>query len=319
MTSSATPPPRSSSAARRPGSDRRRRPGSTSDWARHPRRADPAQLRAVRDIVCRLLVRHYGELIAFGAGWTDPGRQQPVGETGRHEPRHADAIIHAELECALADPDPLRGIAQLAVRLGAAFTLDPAGVTRTKALGSERVASRLRDALPGGESALRSAVWEFMRPMLSRRTRRAEPRRVRGRQQPRIDRRPRRTPRGVKPRRFRRARQRSRLGRTRRFLPPSMNGGLVSSPLCAFGGTGCACVRWSPAGMDAGGPPGRMGPAGDASGSADGVAVGSGAHLSIASSIRRGLGVIGARSGGATQMRTVRQSGREWRLPERRA
>jgi hypothetical protein len=25
----------------------------------------------------------------------------------------------------------------------------------------------LRDALPGGESALRTAVWEFMRPMLS--------------------------------------------------------------------------------------------------------------------------------------------------------
>ena len=45
--------------------------------------------------------------------------------------------------------------------------LDPAGVTRTKALGTERMARKLRDALPGGDSALRSAVWEFMRPMLS--------------------------------------------------------------------------------------------------------------------------------------------------------
>ena len=45
--------------------------------------------------------------------------------------------------------------------------LDPAGVTRTKALGSERMERKLRDALPGGESALRAAVWEFMRPMLS--------------------------------------------------------------------------------------------------------------------------------------------------------
>ena len=45
--------------------------------------------------------------------------------------------------------------------------LDPAGVTRTKALGSERMARKLRDALPGGETALRAAVWEFMRPMLS--------------------------------------------------------------------------------------------------------------------------------------------------------
>ncbi len=46
------------------------------------------QLQALRQIVCRLLVRHYGELIAYGAGWTDPERQQPVGDTGRHEPRH---------------------------------------------------------------------------------------------------------------------------------------------------------------------------------------------------------------------------------------
>ena len=33
----------------------------------------------------------------------------------------------------------------------------------------------------------------------------------------------------------------------------------------------------------------------------------------------RGPGVIGARSGGACQKRTVRQSGEKWRLPERRA
>ena len=45
--------------------------------------------------------------------------------------------------------------------------LDAAGVTRTKALGTETMARRLRDALPGGEGALRGAVWEFMRPMLS--------------------------------------------------------------------------------------------------------------------------------------------------------
>ena len=126
-----------------------------------------AQLRAVRDVVCRLLVRHHGELIAYGAGWTDPERQRPVGDTGRHEPAHVDAIIDAELERALADPEPLRGIAQLTARLGAAFTLDPAGVTRTKALGTERMARKLRDALPGGDSSLRNAVWEFMRPMLS--------------------------------------------------------------------------------------------------------------------------------------------------------
>jgi len=126
-----------------------------------------AQLRAVRDIVCRLLVRHHGELIAYGAGWTDAERQRPVGDTGRHEPRHADAILADELQRALEDPDPLRGIAQLTARLGAAFTLDPDGVTRTKTLGSERMARKLRDALAGGENDLRAAVWELMRPMLS--------------------------------------------------------------------------------------------------------------------------------------------------------
>ena len=126
-----------------------------------------AQLRALRQIVCQLLVRHYGQLIAYGAGWTDPERQRPVGDTGRHEPSHIDVIIDAELERALADPDPLRGIAQLTARWAAAFVLDPAGITRTKALGSERMARQLRDTLPAGDTVLRAAVWEFMRPMLS--------------------------------------------------------------------------------------------------------------------------------------------------------
>jgi hypothetical protein len=45
--------------------------------------------------------------------------------------------------------------------------LDPAGVTRTKALGTDRMARKLGDALPGGERALRASVWELMRPMLS--------------------------------------------------------------------------------------------------------------------------------------------------------
>ena len=68
---------------------------------------------------------------------------------------------------ALRDPDPLRGIAQLIAQLAATFVLDRAGVTRTKALGSERVERKLRDALPDGESDMRTAVWQFMRPLLS--------------------------------------------------------------------------------------------------------------------------------------------------------
>jgi hypothetical protein len=125
------------------------------------------QLSALREIVCRLLCEHHPELIAYGAGWTDAERQQPVGDTGRREPRHVDAIVDAELQRALEDPDPLHGIAQLIARWGAAFVLDPDGVTRTKALGSERMARKLRDALPGGEQPLRAALWAFMRPILS--------------------------------------------------------------------------------------------------------------------------------------------------------
>jgi hypothetical protein len=55
----------------------------------------------------------------------------------------------------------------LVARWSAAFVFDPDGVTRTKALGTERMARRLRDALPGGQHPLRAAVWEFLRPMLS--------------------------------------------------------------------------------------------------------------------------------------------------------
>jgi hypothetical protein len=125
------------------------------------------QLDALRRIVCHLVANHYREVIAYGAGWTDRERQQPVGDSGHYEPRHADAILAAELQRALDEPDPLRGIAQLTARWGAAFVINPAGVTRTKALGRERIARKLSDALPGGENPLRAAVWQFIRPMLS--------------------------------------------------------------------------------------------------------------------------------------------------------
>ena len=127
----------------------------------------PGQLQALKAIVCHLLAEHYRDVIAYGAGWSDQERQQPVGDTARHEPRHPDHILDAELQHALEDPDPLRGIAQLTARWAAAFVLDPDGITRTKALGSERMSRKLTDALPGGHGALRAAVWEFARPMLS--------------------------------------------------------------------------------------------------------------------------------------------------------
>ena len=96
-----------------------------------------------------------------------PGPPAPIRDTGRGEPPQPDAILDGELERALNDPDPLRGIAQLTASWASAFALDPDGVTRTKTLGTDRVARKLADALPGGHSQLRAAVWEFLRPMLS--------------------------------------------------------------------------------------------------------------------------------------------------------
>ena len=39
-------------------------------------------------------------------------------------------------------------------------------VMRTTALGADRMAHRLGDALPGGDGPLRAAVWALMRPVL---------------------------------------------------------------------------------------------------------------------------------------------------------
>ena len=129
----------------------------------------PGQLQALKAIVCHLLASHYRDVIAYGAGWTDQERQQPVGDTARHEPRHPDAILDAELQQrARATPTRCSGIAQLTARWAAAFVLDPDGITRTKALGSRtHEPASSRDALPGGDAPLRAAVWEFLRPMLS--------------------------------------------------------------------------------------------------------------------------------------------------------
>ena len=154
-TSFATPPPNTSTAAPRlapaHAEATRRNLGLGHDIRAGPIQPTEARLHALRQIRWRLLVRDYGQVIAYGVGWTDHERQRPVGETGRNEPRHPGAIIDAELERALADPDPLRGIAQQSARWAAAFVLDPAGVTCTKALGTERMARKLRDALPVGD------------------------------------------------------------------------------------------------------------------------------------------------------------------------
>ena len=66
----------------------------------------PGQLHALKAIICHLLAHHYRDVIAYGAGWTDQERQQPIGDTGRHEPRQTDAILDAELEARARRPRP---------------------------------------------------------------------------------------------------------------------------------------------------------------------------------------------------------------------
>src|SRR3954449_6069821 len=85
--------------------------------------ADPTddQLHALREIVCLLLCTHYPDVIAYGAGWTDAARQQPVGDTGRHEPRHVDAIVAAELDRASTAP----------TRCAVSASSSPAGAPRS--------------------------------------------------------------------------------------------------------------------------------------------------------------------------------------------
>jgi hypothetical protein len=162
MPSCAKPAPRRRTSELEPARDRPRRPAATSGLGTtsapaSSSQATPSCARCAQ-IVWRLPIRHYGELIAYGAGWTDPERRRPVGDTGRHEPGQPDYIVDVELQGALDDPEPLRGIAQLTARLEAAFVLDTAGVTRTKVLGSVRMARKLCDALLGGDGALRTSV-----------------------------------------------------------------------------------------------------------------------------------------------------------------
>ena len=109
-TTCATPPKRTAGAAppSAPATPRRRASNLGLGHDIRAALADPSddQLDALREIVCRLLREHHPELIAYGAGWTDAERQQPVGDTGRREPRHVDAIVDAELATRARRPRP---------------------------------------------------------------------------------------------------------------------------------------------------------------------------------------------------------------------
>ncbi|MTD47186.1 hypothetical protein GKE82_23575 [Conexibacter sp. W3-3-2] len=125
-----------------------------------------AQQDALRRLLCHLLADRFGEIIAYGAGWTLTAMQQPVGDTNSTEPKPVDTIVDLQLKQALAEPDALRGLTTLTMRLASAFVLDPDGVTRTKTLGSERISRKLAEIAPGGPGDIREAIWQLMRPLM---------------------------------------------------------------------------------------------------------------------------------------------------------
>ena len=130
------------------------------------RRAKAAGFQPAGGIVCHLLAGDYREVIAYGAGWSDRARQQPVGDGGRHESRHIDAIVDAQFQRARDDPS----------RSGHRVARRPLG-------RRVRARRRRRHALQGarhrahGPQAVRRAprrrqpaaraVWDFLLRMLS--------------------------------------------------------------------------------------------------------------------------------------------------------
>jgi len=84
-----------------------------------------------------------------GLASTASERQQPVGNRGCSEP--ASRTHHAELDRAVADSDPLHGIAQLVACWAAAFVIVPEDATRTAALSADRMARRVSEALCDGD------------------------------------------------------------------------------------------------------------------------------------------------------------------------
>ena len=61
----------------------------------------PGQLHALKAIICHVLAHHYRDVIAYRAGWTDPERQQPVGE-----PFHG---LRPERQAGSSSPHPKAG------------------------------------------------------------------------------------------------------------------------------------------------------------------------------------------------------------------
>lgn len=80
---------------------------------------------------------------------------------------HVDATVAAELQRALDEPDPLRGSPSPPPAGPQRSCANPDGLTRTKALGRECTARKLRTRCPAPRTHCATAVWDLPRPMLS--------------------------------------------------------------------------------------------------------------------------------------------------------
>jgi hypothetical protein len=125
------------------------------------------QLHALKQIICHLLAHHYRDVIAYGAGWTDQERQQPVGDTGRHEPRHIDAIL--EPNCNERSRTPTRSAASRssppAEQPHSCCSPTPSPAPKRSAQNEPPASSPTHS--PAGTARSAPPVWEFLRPMLS--------------------------------------------------------------------------------------------------------------------------------------------------------
>ena len=216
----ATPPPTTASAAPPSAPATPKRPRSNLGLG-HDLRAgliDPTddQLDALRDDrLPPALPRDYRDVIAYGAGWTDPDRQQPVGDTGRHEPPPHRRDRRRRARARPRRPRPAARHRR---------SSSPAGPPRSSSTPTASPAPR-RSApsawpascatrCPAATSRCAPRVWAFLRPMLSPRLTELHRDAFVARRGRSSDRRPRRAPRRLRPRRPR-PRRRGRQTRRR--------------------------------------------------------------------------------------------------------
>ena len=110
-----------------------------------------AQLHALRQILWRLLVRDYGQVHRRRRRLDRPRAPAPRGRHWRQRAPPARRDHRRRARARARRPWPAAGHRPAERPLGGRVRARPAGVTCTKALGTERMARKLRDAPPVGD------------------------------------------------------------------------------------------------------------------------------------------------------------------------